>query len=274
MVKKISKLIPIALIAIFVTIGASTTVFADIITETEPNDTMEQAQEVEYNLSTAQAYIDANNTVNKVVKGSVSGNTDTDWFKVFVTAGKASTYITIDPTNPVYYTILDAKGNTIVDRTLNVEGPSSWHVAEMHLSSGYYYIKLEANSYESYQFTFGNNIYRTGSIRKESPKITLSSSHTSEAVEHSIDSIPSQSQVYQIGVNGVLSSYASKVSVKYSNSSQVITKTESYAWGTLAVPLSFKYGYDGKYTFTYYYKNATKTFTPLITYYYVYPLLP
>lgn len=85
---------------------------------------------------------------------------------------------------------------------------------------------------------------------------------------------PNKAAIYQIGISGVNSSYASKVEVSFDRSSKSISKSSATAWGTISVPLSYEYTFDGRYTFTYTYNSSTKSFTPRYTFYYVYPLLP
>ena len=69
---------------------------------------------------------------------------------------------------------------------------------------------------------------------------------------------PNKAAIYQIGISGVNSSYASKVEVSFDRSSKSISKSSATAWGTISVPLSYEYTFDGRYTFTYTYSSTNR----------------
>lgn len=269
--KKMTRILAVCMMAILL-VGTTMGVHAQSVTETEPNDTMETAELISPNRQTPQEFLKANNSNTYVVKGSVSDSNE-DWFKIYLDDTKDS-YFSIY-SGLLYFRLYDANGIPVTEEIYETEAASKYHVYDFnYLSTGYYYICLRGSSkVDSYQFLFGNPIYRAASIMREGRKISLSSSSgkQSDVIKFDVEEYPG-AQVYNLQV-GALSSYASKVEVKYEGSSNTITKTSSVAWGDIDIPLSYNYGLSQNYTFTYTYKNV-KTFTPTYDFYYVYPILP
>lgn len=261
-------------VAVGISMTINTTAMAKVVRETEPNNSMADAEEIMPNRKTAQEFLDANNTNSYTIKGYCSTE-DEDWFKVYLDSSK-DTYLTFD-SDLLYFQIYDASGNPVTEQTFVTDATINWEVYDLNnlnLQSGNYYIKLIGNSKNdsSYQFLIGNPLYRIKSEQIQGSTITLSSSQSTATNKVNINAslFPEKSQVYEILINGVLSTSTSKVDVAYSKSNKTFSKTFSFT--DFKVPLNYNYYMDGVYTFTYsYYKN--KTFTPLYTFYYIYPVL-
>lgn len=178
----------------------------------------------------------------------------------------------------LYFQLYDSTGSPVTERIYVNNATTNYQVFDLgNLSSGYYYIQLIGSSaIDSYQFSIGNPIYRGKQFSVQGDRISLSSSNrkVDDNVFFLADEYPKDALIYQISINGVNSTYASKVEVAYSESSKTFSKTSVSEWGTINIPLSYEFALDGEYTFTYTYKSSAKTFTPMYTFYYVYPILP
>lgn len=273
--RKLTKKWIAALCLATVLMGSSISVMAQSVRETEPNDTMDTAEEILANRQTAQNYIDANDDNTYVEKGSVS-KTDEDWFKVYLESGKDN-YFSIY-SDLLYFRLYDSAGVAVTENIYVTDATTNYQVFDLgNLPSGYYYIRLTGTSASnSYQFLIGNPVYRGNQVSVQGEKISLSSSNSvaENKISFSENDYPEDALIYQISINGVNSTYTSKVNLAYSESGKTFSKTSAVAWGTINVPLSYEFALDGNYTFTYYYKSSAKTFTPTYKFYYVYPILP
>ncbi len=254
--------------------GITMNVHAQSVKETEPNDTMETAETISANRQTPQEYMKGDNSNSYVVKGYVS-TSDEDWFKVYLNSAQDS-YFSIY-SDILYFQIYDSNGNPVTEEIYETDATSHYHVYDFnHLPTGYYYVRLRGTRViDSYQFLFGNPVYRTGKVIREGERISLSSGNTKQEdiIDFTYSDCPEKAQVTTILIGGVNSGYADKVEVAYSESPSTFIKTYSAAWGSIDVPFSYNYGLDGAYTFSYTYKND-KTFTPIYSFYYIYPTLP
>lgn len=273
--KKIVNRIITVLCCVMTIIGSSSIVMAQSVRETGNNGSVETADLIQANRQTLQEYLNANNANSYVVKGTLYNNEE-DWFKVYLERGK-DTYFSIY-SDFLYFQLHDSDGNIVKGSTCISNASMNYQVIDLgDLPSGYYYIQLNrSNSIASYQFVIGNPIYRSKQESISGHRISLSSSNRLDIDEINFNVVdyPNKAAIYQIGISGVNSSYASKVEVSFDRSSKSISKSSATAWGTISVPLSYEYTFDGRYTFTYTYNSSTKSFTPRYTFYYVYPLLP
>ncbi len=271
---RITKILAASMMAVILTM-LTVNVYAETVTETEPNDTMETAEVISANRQTPQEYLNADNGNTYVVKGSVASNNE-DWFEVYLTA-TGENYFSIN-SDLLYFRIYDAQGNPVTGVTDVTDAAGKYHVYDLnYLSTGRYYIRLATTSaVSSYQFLIGNPVYRSDKVERRGAAVSLSSSNTSgeDRIDFISGDYPSQAQVYQILVGGVTMSSASSIEVEYIDSSNTMKSSGTISWGNFKVPLSYGYGLNDDYIFTYTYKSSTKRFTPSYTFYYVYPILP
>jgi hypothetical protein len=273
--KKIVKRIIAVLCCVMTIIGSNNIVMAQRVSETGNNSSMETADLIQAHRQTAQEYLNANNANSYVVKGTIYKNEE-DWFKVYLERGK-DTYFSIY-SDLLYFQLRDANGNIVNGLTCIDNASVNYQVIDLgDLPSGYYFIQLKnSNATASYQFVIGNLIYRIKQVSISGHRISLSSSNRLDSDEIDFNAVdyPNEAAIYQIGISGVNSSYASKVEVSFDRSSKSISKSYAAEWGIISVPLSYEYTFGGQYTFTYAYNSSTKRFTPGYIFYCVYPLLP
>ncbi len=266
------------LCTLVLTVGAGTIVKAETHRETEPNDTMEQAEEIKERTQSMEEYHNGDNTNSYVVKGSTS-MTDPDWYKVYLFAG-SKIYFSLDRSAEVMFTITDGSGNDIYPWTENRYGDTTYSAYEVNISgNGYYYIGLKGDTKysESYSFSIGTPVYRSGNIKLSNNKsITLSSGNPSYAEIYDLkyQNLPKGGIVYQMCAGGFYTGDVGQLKVSCSTSSTDISTTVMAYISNLKIPFGYGYETDGRYTVTYSKGTGTKTFTPDMTFYYVYPILP
>lgn len=195
MQKKLIKMLATSLVMVFL-LGTTVPVYGETVRETEPNGTRETAETILANTQTPEEYVDADNSNIFVVKGTVSSN-DIDWFKVYLSS--QDKYFSIS-SDLLYYQIFDSNGAPVTELIYETEATSNYHVYDYSdLSTGYYYICLTSEkASSSYQFLFGNPVYRISKIVKEGSRVSLSSTNNSDedTIDFEIGECPNESQVF------------------------------------------------------------------------------
>ena len=223
--------------------GKRTEVMAQTIREVEPNNSMEEAQEVKSN-----------------------GKSEEE------------SYFTLIFSGTVCVDIYDESGQPVLSETAMARSSDDRVVYDVGISgSGLYYIHLSSQSKVSNRYTFliGNPMYKAASTKMKAGAISLSPQAPQKTVEYVVtdNGVHERGKVYQISIQGMNYSNVSKIDMSYADSDSVITKSSVGAMASIKVPIDYNYGLDKKYFVTYYYGSSTRSFSPQYILYYVYPVL-
>lgn len=246
-------------------------------TDTETNNTVEQAQQISRNVMTYAQRVSGNNSLYRYVRGTLSGN-DEDWYRVYLDS-TADTYFDISGgSGYIYIDIYDSDYNKINTFTYLNNSYSTGHVFKVNASeSGTYYIRLyheniKVNS--NYYFTIGNPEYKLGTYTHNFSSITLKAKAQWEQKVNlaSVYSIPNQAIGYGITVSGCTTSVSSnRYFYNEFFDGWVATKAGYY----YNLPVTESSNLDQTWGIKYI-SSSTKnnTFSPQFTIDYVYPVLP
>lgn len=270
----------------FILISGPKAFAATKTTEIEPNNSMSQAQTIDRN---NEDYSSPHNRYfgQSVVSGDISDVTDQDWYKVYLPAND-NTILGInseDLDGTGYFDIYD-KDSQLVKSILNRKDYSVRGATPFKVSipkDGYYYINVHSNIRTgSYLFFIGTPDYELNDYTYNAPNsLTLTPTINSVQANYDlrgISSVPEKAVVYDISVEGRKQNYASdeKRSIKLDSDSYWTDVTYDYSGNNVAV-INKKYlqniwsfKLDGRVSrYKRYY-----SFTPQITFRYVYPVLP
>ena len=256
--------------------GKRTEVMAQTIREVEPNNSMEEAQEVKSNGKTELDFLKGNNEKENGCVGDIKKG-DEDWYKVYLSSEEES-YFTLIFSGTVCVDIYDESGQPVLSETAMARSSDDRVVYDVGISgSGLYYIHLSSQSKVSNRYTFliGNPMYKAASTKMKAGAISLSPQAPQKTVEYVVtdNGVHERGKVYQISIQGMNYSNVSKIDMSYADSDSVITKSSVGAMASIKVPIDYNYGLDKKYFVTYYYGSSTRSFSPQYILYYVYPVL-
>lgn len=240
-------------------------------TETEPNNSMSEANSVARNLSTPKQAVDGSFTGENVMKGSGTKGED-DWYRIYLSSDNDS-YLSFILNSGVYdITVYDENGN-IVGRN-DYKSVSRKTIYDLKIQTdGTYYIQIACIVSGSYQFMIGNPNYTTGTYSLSLGSLALVKGSDYETYKDNtlITAVPKGALVYRILLRGGSSSSTESRQVKPSATKNWINSS-AYVWEANLVikdTNKFHQKWDFKYI-------AKKTITiPASAYfYYVYPVLP
>lgn len=254
------------------TVYASTT-----YTDTESNDTHEEAQFISKNAQTASQAVSGSTSVYRYVTGTLSYD-DEDWYKVYLYSDDEN-YLDLNVgSGTILVELYNASDFEVPMDTFQFQKYGDVGVYEVSVpADGIYYLRVYHTTTgisATYNFTIGNPKYTLGSYTYTFSSTTLAAKGTWEdTVDLTlVTSIPDRAIGYEISIGGCTSSVSSKryfynefydqwVATKttYSYSLPV---TESslldQVWGAKIVSSS----------------SSSKTFSPTMTIRYVAPDLP
>lgn len=278
--KKIKSVLCTVGILFFMTIlGAnikSLPIHAATTSETESNDTVDTANAILENKSTAAGYLSGNDQNQHVVTGYTS-STDEDWFKVYLSSGKK--YMTCNTDNygkGFEYQIYATSDFTYIDSQIYVKNEYGPVAKKIDVpSSGYYYIRIQGQNAisNSYLFAIGNPTFSSSScvIKCEEESVTMDEKIVTANFNGSqLEDVPDSAIAYTIMMDGLKSTSVDSINIlnKKSNKS---CSLQRYTWQkTGLVSLNMNVRSDWVATFT---KYKTVTFSPSLKVYYVYPVI-
>lgn len=256
--------------------GKHTEVMAETIQETELNNSMEEAQEVQCNRKTMQDFLKGDSTREKGCVGEIKEG-DEDWYKVYLSSQEES-YFTLIFSGTVYVDIYDESGQLVLNETATARSSDDRVVYNVGISeSGLYYIHLSSQNKVNHRYTFliGNPTYKAASTKMKEGAISLSPQFPQQTVYYTVKdhNVHKDGKVYQISTQGISYSNVSKVDISYDDSDFVFNESSVSVMTSIKVPLDYNYGLDGTYTVTYYCGSSNRSFTPQYILYYVYPVL-
>ena len=260
----------ICTVAIMMMSFSSVIVHAQEISETEPNDTSDQAQLIFANAETAAGCVIGSYIGQRVINGTIS-STDVDWYKVSLSAG--TQYITSNGASYTFEVYPEDDLSTAIfsGQYTNVGLGITAHEFTV-LSSGTYYVRLAGinSSSASYKFLIGSPTYSVSDYTANLGSIYMSGSDVTRDVNLSYNTgLPDDALVYSFSISNLSSSYNNGVTVKnfssgttYSLPATNLTKTISVYSN---VPLKAIWRFTIKY-------KKTGTINPKAIFYYVYPV--
>lgn len=247
-------------------------IFAEIKYETEPNDTMENAETITANNETAAGAANATYAGQSVISGDTS-ITDSDWYKVYLTAG--TNYITCNSCS-FEYMVVDENGNTILmDTHLNSSsGPMGY---EFNISTdGYYYVRITGvtSSSKNYLFLIGSPTYLVGSCEISCSEGSISmTSNGGNQLGHfdgtMLSNIPEDAVAYSVRMSGIRSTYVKSILLE-NNQNGTSFSLASYTWDKEGL-ISMNMPVASVWTASFGYKKVG-TFTPVLKVNYAYPV--
>lgn len=246
-------------------------------TDTESNNTAEQAQQISRNVMTYAQRVSGNTNLYRYVRGTLSGD-DEDWYKVYLDSADDTYFDISGGTGYIFIDIYNSSLIKINTFTYLNNSTSTGHVFNVDaLESGTYYIRLyheNINVNSSYYFTIGTPEYKLGTYTYNFSSITLNAKAQWEQQVNlaSVDSIPNQAIGYKITVSGCTTSVSSK---RYFYNefydSWVATKSGYYYNLPVTESSNLDQTWGIKYIST---STKNNTFAPQFTIDYVYPVLP
>lgn len=276
--KKIVK--NIFAIAFFVAITSSFGVLqvqaATQYTDTESNNSADEAQTITTNAMTYSQKVSGSTSLYRYVTGSLSDGNDEDWYKAYLYSNRDNYFTISRGTGTTFIDILDANQNVIYSFSYNglssSENVFRVDVAETEI----YYIRLyhNINVTSNYKFVIGNPEYLLDSYTHAFGSQTLPARGSWERTVDlaMVSSIPNQAIGYKITVSGCTTSVCSeRLFCNDFYGDWVATRT-GYAYNlpvTESSALAQIWGIRYESTNT-----SNKTFTPEFTINYVYPDLP
>ena len=135
--KKLIKIFAACMMTVSFLGAATMSVHAEIVKETEPNDTKETAELIQANNETAKGTVDRTYSGQYTIKGTTS-RTDSDWYKVFLMAG--TRYMTCNG-DEFNFVIEDKNGDELLSRTYMDYAALTAYSFDVR-TAGYYYVKI------------------------------------------------------------------------------------------------------------------------------------
>ncbi len=196
------------IITLFLMLLGTTKASAQIVGESEPNNTKDMAQLIQATKETAIQAATGSRTDQYVVMGSTSMK-DIDWYKVYLSKG--TQYVNCND-NDFNFWVYDEMDNNILYQSYT-KAPFGSRVYPFEAYySGYYYIKVQGTNSvsQNYKLGVGDHTYalahckiKFGSIKMSNKKDYVQEFNLSEN-----NDIPKGTLVYEMVLNGVLSTRA------------------------------------------------------------------
>lgn len=239
--------------------------------EAEPNDTMDTAQELEPNETSAATTSDATAKVN-MLHGNISLE-DQDWYKVYFKSGKQYISLSSGKDEAIFKAALYKENGERMDEWTHDEsykGPVGY---DYDLPEGYYYVKITGvSSYSGqYNISVGDPEYYIGSDHVTFDSVTMSGG-TAKTISFDWSErldIPKDAVVDMIMISGIRSREASSVTYECKASRKSI-KTVLYPWHMRKL-CNDNLMARSKWNITFGYKGNA-TFTPYVSIQYFYPI--
>lgn len=246
-------------------------------TDTESNDSHEDAQLVSRNAQTASQAVSGSTSVYRYVTGTLSYD-DVDWYRVYLYSDDAN-YLDLNVgTGTIFVELYDLTNFDEPMDTYQFQKYGNANVYEVDIpSDGVYYLRVyhtTTSISSTYNFTIGNPQYTLGSYTHTFNSITLPAKDTwEEKVDlTSISSIPEGAIGYEISIGGCTTSVSSKRYFYNEFFEQWVATKTTYSYNLPVTDSSLlDQEWGAKIVST---SSSSKTFTPTMTIRYVAPDLP
>lgn len=273
---KLSSYLMVGMLAIMFSLGGKHACYAmTTYTDNESNDSATEAQYCGKNAQTYAQTVSGNNSTYRIVKGTLTGASDEDWYQIYLSCEK-TVYLTLNAGN---YTV----NADIIDSNMKIceqhcySGLKSENVFKLSINTaGYYYVRIyhdqEVNA--SYDFTIGNPRYYLSSFTKKFGTQTLPAKGEWTALLElsNNNNIPKDAVGYKISVQGCTSSISSS---RYFYNEFYKEWVQTRTGYTYNLPVTDSSRLDQNWKVKYVSAQARqKSFSPEVKIYYVYPELP
>lgn len=239
--------------------------------EVEPNDTMDTAQELEPNKTTAATTSAGTENVN-MLYGNISLG-DQDWYKVYFKSGRQYISLSSGKDEAIFKVVLYKENGEVIDEWTHDESYKGRIGYDYDLTEGYYYVKIiGVPSYSgSYNLSVGDPEYYIGGDHLTLDSVTMSGG-TAKTVSFDWSNrldIPKDAVVDVIMLSDVRSTEAASVTYECVASRKSI-KTVLYPWHKRDL-CDYNLKARSKWNITFGYKKNV-TFTPYVSIQYFYPI--
>lgn len=270
---KLTKIIAMFLVTVFIINSISMTVSAESVMENEPNNTRETAETITANNETPSDTLSGSHTGEHVVEGTTTQN-DPDWFKVYLNAG--TNYMTCNG-DAFDFVIENSNGNIISTGSYSKTGfgPTAYEFTAS--AYGYYYVEIigTTSSYSRYLFLIGSPTYSLSSCTVPCREGTISmisggGAQTGHFDAGSLSGIPEDAIAYTVRMSGLGTTNVSSVRLINDTDGYSIS-LDRYTWSKDNL-VSMNMPVASTWTASFGYNNKAVSFTPTLTIYYVYPV--
>lgn len=242
-------------------------VFAKSVSEKGVHDTQETAMEIEANKANAVNAANGKTSTLYHVSGRVYSD-EPDWYKVYLAKGTQYVSLNGDSVDVELYT---ADQKMVLRKSYTKTG--FWFSAYPFVveTEGYYYVKITSvGSAASYYLSVGDPNYTAAECTVELNAVTMSSKQKNVYCDlRNINVLPDGAVVYSILMNDVENLAVSAIDVT-NMSTGIKNNLGMYSWMKNRLESQNMFLKSRwKITFT---RNNSVTFTPSITFYYVYPV--
>ncbi len=249
--------------------------------ETEPNDTIDQAESITRNTQTAAQVAAGNTNGSSVVSGSLNRDEDVDWYKVTLYSNQDNFWdyaITNTTSGNVRLEVYDSTGSLVGNNSFDYSPLTTERTFRVTVpTTSTYYLKISRTDTGStlfYGFTIGGPLYFLSSFEVNFPRITLNAntSWTQQIVLNNNTAIPRGAIAYEAVLDGGTMSSTSSREIRC-ESNNAWQRTSMTPWRR-SLPVTNTYSLRQTWEVRYNAWNSTTSFSPRIIFYYVYPRMP
>ncbi|MDE5780550.1 MAG: hypothetical protein K2I03_03615 [Lachnospiraceae bacterium] len=271
--KKSAKIFAACIMTVFILGTVNMSVNAEVVKETEQNDTKETAELIMANNESAKGAAEGTYSGQYVVNGTTS-KTDSDWYKVFLTAG--TQYITCNG-DEFDYIVEDETGNILLADTYtdtDIFGPTAYKFNVP--AAGYCYVKIMGilSSSTSYRFGIGGPTYSVSSceIPCKEGVINMTSGDETKMAHFdgkALAALPKDAIAYSVKLSGIKNTAIK--SARLENEERGLNfSLNTFTWSkdnlvSMNMPVASIWTASLKY-----FKEVS--FTPVLKIYYAYPV--
>ena len=267
---RLLKNIVVCIMFVFIFSGSSMMSYADEVREKEPNDTMETAELIMANHDSAAQAVSGKHEDENVVYGDTS-KTDTDWYKVYLTAG---TQYVICNGDSYRFDVYDPNGIFITGKVYKKAPLGSTATPFTETTDGMYYVKITGimSSSTSYILLVGDPVYTVASCKVNLTTVTMANNRNGLSTFNisTENVLPDGAIVYMMAVRNVRNLDVTNISVRNLSSNNTVN-LDKYSWNKSGL-VNLNMPLKSNWSITYEYKKDV-SFTPSIELYYAYPVV-
>ncbi|SFB14155.1 hypothetical protein SAMN05216249_11099 [Acetitomaculum ruminis DSM 5522] len=263
---RLKKLLISCVVVVFVSVMSIIVSNAQIIKETESNDTFETAEEIEANYETAAQVARNNIPGRRTISGQINEK-DADWFKVYLHGGEQ--YVTVNGEKMIIEVYDSNKKRILYEKHTKTKlGVTAFPFKAS--ANGYYYVKISINENDSisYKLLVGGITYDRAICEVSLDTINMTKKHNSSSVFDLVDEkiLPANALVDSISMRGIRTTAVNDINVI----NNVTLSLDRYIWKKQEI-ISRNIPLKSLWRIEYvYYKDIS--FNPSIEFVYIYPV--
>lgn len=254
---------------------------AETHNEVEPNDSITQAESIKRNVRTPADAPAGGSSGTNFVYGNLNNAEDVDWYKVILYSDQDNIWdftFTNSDSGDAQLEVYDSNENLVgsnsFDYSLNISD-RAFRVSVP--TTAIYYLKVSNSSLNSslnYGFIIGSPVYLMTSYTHNFSSITLTanSSWTGAINLLNISTIPKDAIAYKVALDG--GTLASTTTRSIRSNSNSTWKVSSMTPWKISLPVTTTYMLRQSWEVRYNANKKTTSFSPKVTFWYVYPRLP